>query len=757
MAKGNTNAQLIYEQVQGFCVLVDGVPSDTLCVVTRLTKPDGIFLAAQLLNNKLTPVENQENYLIAKCDATVNAVLDLEALQDAFEGALENVVVEVSQSGDWVVIVDGVVEVSGTVDIGNPEALAEAIATALEGLEVNATLNQEQLDALLDAINAIEFTDLDDTDDDIRPVSPLCYKWTLGESTGEFTGFATVDELGVVQGWTSTSGTLSPDGAEIVCIGESTQSAQVLSVQEYCIEVDGETVPSGTSVISQNADGDIEAVHYDVLWNVIPAPVGEVCKTYTTKDFQQLFCRTNEDGVKEYATEYTCVPVDSLGNIKVGEAKTFYKLADGSIVDELPERFELCEPGTPDIIECETCNVTIFATYATVDYTITGMSFGGNDVSSSFTLPVDGNNAPAFNVWRDELRAFLASQGITETNYQLGRDGFTLSYTGEKLEVITDPEGTIAPEFTNCTVIKAEAVTVVKPVEISNLPEIVKPSPSGSVSYTYATASADATEQSYGIGDVDAGNPDNGIKFDTANDLSAELTQAHQTIRDCIASGGVANTVITDQDGNTVDLNLTYDASILNADGSVAQYAYEGADLVDIDPSSGKVRAMVVTCNSGDLKTYSATHDECVNATLQEILNKQDCQIMRECVLIDGEIYDAHVTRNVKDKSVVCASTISGIEIPVDEVITVTERFTPDEGDIVKVNVEENTVVMVGAIAETATSVNLLDKNSATLQTANVAERSTSELTGTQKLTLETKEAISSKAIRVQAVTESKG
>ena len=134
---------------------------------------------------------------------------------------------------------------------------------------------------------------------------------------------------------------------------------------------------------------------------------------------------------------------------------------------------------------------------------------------------------------------------------------------------------------------------------IGDCPDCDGESSSGSVVAEYSIPDAAATEQSYGIGDVNAGNPGNGIKFDTANALSAELTAAHMAIRDCIASGNVANVVITDQDGASVELNLDFDNTTEDAAGNVQQYSYEGTDLPDVDPGSGKIRAMVVSC-AGD-------------------------------------------------------------------------------------------------------------------------------------------------------------
>lgn len=96
------------------------------------------------------------------------------------------------------------------------------------------------------------------------------------------------------------------------------------------------------------------------------------------------------------------------------------------------------------------CDVTVQATYATIDYDITWMCLAGIDVWSEFTLPVDWNNAPAFNAWRDELDAFLQAQWYTTTITQ-GRDWFTLEYTGECIEIKTTPADAIWVSKENCS------------------------------------------------------------------------------------------------------------------------------------------------------------------------------------------------------------------------------------------------------------------------------------------------------------------
>ncbi len=115
----------------------------------------------------------------------------------------------------------------------------------------------------------------------------------------------------------------------------------------------------------------------------------------------------------------------------------------------------------------------------------------------------------------------------------------------------------------------------------------------GGAAVEYVRPEPQDTEQSYGIGDV-IGDGTGGIKFDTASaDISPELRAAHQAIIDCINDGGVANTVITDQDGNTVELDL----DVVGGDGN-PQYFY-GGTVVDGDPGSGKLRGMTVTCSVG--------------------------------------------------------------------------------------------------------------------------------------------------------------
>lgn len=151
--------------------------------------------------------------------------------------------------------------------------------------------------------------------------------------------------------------------------------------------------------------------------------------------------------------------------------------------------------------------------------------------------------------------------------------------------------------------------------------ECASGSASGEVAYQIADDAA--TEQSYGIGDVDASNDGDGIKFDTANDLSAELTAVHEAIRSCIAGGGIAATTITDQDGNTVEMDLDYDASILDGDGNVTQYAYEGV-VLDGDPAGGKIRAMTTVCStSSNGRKCLNVHDACTAGILSDLLAEQ--------------------------------------------------------------------------------------------------------------------------------------
>lgn len=88
-------------------------------------------------------------------------------------------------------------------------------------------------------------------------------------------------------------------------------------------------------------------------------------------------------------------------------------------------------------------------TYAQPDFSITGVEIGGEDVSSKFTLPIDGNIAPALSTFKDELSSCLLQNGIIVVETQ-GRDGWLFEFTGQPVKVLTTGEGQIIFNSTNC-------------------------------------------------------------------------------------------------------------------------------------------------------------------------------------------------------------------------------------------------------------------------------------------------------------------
>lgn len=224
---------------------------------------------------------------------------------------------------------------------------------------------------------------------------------------------------------------------------------------------------------------------------------------------------------------------------------------------------------------------------------------------------------------------------------------------------------------------------------------------------------------------------------------------------------------ISFSDGHVIDLDTIYGVDSATTNDVIAEVtAYAGG--VGAIPTEYNSPPSI-SCNGTNLHEFQFTG---LSKQITEIVGtldtytfnavgacsflNPDCQLFRECVLINGEVYDAFVTRNVKTKAVVCAETISGLDIPPDEVFTVTENYTPDAMEIVKVNSISKSVTILGEIEATATSVRLLAKDSTVLQTATVSERSTSTLTGTQTLKLASKQEISVKAVCVESVTQSK-
>lgn len=125
-------------------------------------------------------------------------------------------------------------------------------------------------------------------------------------------------------------------------------------------------------------------------------------------------------------------------------------LADNDTLIEC-NKCNLCDKLDELTDVCEVCTQTLQMTYATIAYTITGVTLGGVDVSSNFTLPVNGNNAPEFNNFKSELEAYLVSVGYEVTTIT-GRDGFTMTWVGDQIEVQTD--GTPIPSAELCEEVK---------------------------------------------------------------------------------------------------------------------------------------------------------------------------------------------------------------------------------------------------------------------------------------------------------------
>ena len=142
------------------------------------------------------------------------------------------------------------------------------------------------------------------------------------------------------------------------------------------------------------------------------------------------------------------------------------------------------------------------------------------------------------------------------------------------------------------------------------------------------------TEQSYGLGAVMPDGGD-GVKFDTSSaNISPELVAAHDAIIACINSGAVAQVVITDQNGDTVELALDQ----VGGDGN-PQYFY-GGTVVDGDPAGGKMRAMTVTCKGGEAECTPALstvgcNDDRRDDTLAELVGLLSTMVEQNAQLIE--------------------------------------------------------------------------------------------------------------------------
>ena len=116
--------------------------------------------------------------------------------------------------------------------------LAKAIVTEIndEGDETQEELKKlcEKLEKLIDITDAQE--DLDDTDDDLRPILPKSYDWTSGANSGTFLGYAKVNENGSFGSWEVVTGTAPPANAEVVCTPESI--TECVESQEWTYGID---------------------------------------------------------------------------------------------------------------------------------------------------------------------------------------------------------------------------------------------------------------------------------------------------------------------------------------------------------------------------------------------------------------------------------------------------------------------------------------------------------------------------------------
>lgn len=216
------------------------------------------------------------------------------------------------------------------------------------------------------------------------------------------------------------------------CAVEVTSEPQCLQGEQVITMTDGSTRTLADSTYVTvvqffDCNGDLVNILYyetanpDVAMDTIPDI--DTCDPAPTVSER---CIKDANGVNWIVTEYR-----DEGGIILGTP--FYLQNDGTIGQPAGAQssWTSCEENA-DIVECEECIKSLFLTYATAEYTISTVTFGGDDVSANFTLPVDGNNAVALAAFKDEMVAFLELQGIAVDEIQ-GRDGWTLQYFGDDL------------------------------------------------------------------------------------------------------------------------------------------------------------------------------------------------------------------------------------------------------------------------------------------------------------------------------------
>lgn len=214
-------------------------------------------------------------------------------------------------------------------------------------------------------------------------------------------------------------------------------------------------IPSGTSTVQT----DILEKLCDILV-AIESPVA------VESSFAQIGCIVGEDGVQT-GVVMACKKPDGtfeLWNFTSGQPPvggydgpwevcnnlTATNLLLEEVIEKLCDLVGDPEAPCPDCEDPVNCDVNVFLTYAQPEFVIDSVLIGGVDVSDKFTLPVDGNIAPELAAFKDELVACLEAEGYTVTEIQ-GRDGWSLDYNGEVVEVGTTGAGNIPVTATNCS------------------------------------------------------------------------------------------------------------------------------------------------------------------------------------------------------------------------------------------------------------------------------------------------------------------
>ena len=182
--------------------------------------------------------------------------LDAETLE-----ALENITVTVDTSA-------GPVEITGNVTVSNDGGPLDVNITSMPAVEIsnfeellsatlNVTLNGEELNVKLSDEQLEALIDIDDTDDDLRPVNVNCFNWKDGEESGMFIGWANAAEDGSFAGYTVVSGEAPPETATVTCDEIAVTSIQAVRLEPTCV-TDGENnlwvypvpmIDTGTGVV----------------------------------------------------------------------------------------------------------------------------------------------------------------------------------------------------------------------------------------------------------------------------------------------------------------------------------------------------------------------------------------------------------------------------------------------------------------------------------------------------------------------------